>query len=89
MVQEDGNECYLTDSMPTVSSANETVAPYGNFMKSTLLGDRIQIESFISPHRYFESDELGVRLVARYDIVTHEAGNGSAAGAYSGLLTAT
>ncbi|GAH11072.1 unnamed protein product, partial [marine sediment metagenome] len=60
---------------------------YGNFKEAVIIGDRIGIDIFVSPHRYFDEDVLGVRAVSRYDINVHEPGTAGAAGAFVAFST--
>ena len=75
--------------MPTATAASTVSALYGVFDQAAVIGDRVTLEVAISPDKYFDEYCTALRVIARYDLNVHEGGDGSNAGAYVGLKTAS
>lgn len=83
-----GYPVYFTDLLPTTTAAATIVAFFGAFSQAVVIGDRTGIRIDQSEHAAFENDVVAMRGVTRYDILVHEPGTASAAGAYVALKTA-
>ncbi|MEN1680335.1 MAG: phage major capsid protein [Planctomycetota bacterium] len=77
----------LTDEMPKTSGNAQVPVLFGSFFDAVLLGEREGIEIATSDQAFWTEDQIGIRGHEAYDIAVHDAGNGSVAGAYVGLLT--
>lgn len=75
--------------MPTTSAASTVVALFGNFEHAVILGDRVPFSMSMSEHAEFENDVIAFRALSRYDILVHQAGDATNAGAYVALATAS
>lgn len=59
---------------------------FGDLSKAATLGDRRDMRVFPSEHRYMDTDQIGVRGTARFDIVNHDYGNTTVAGPIVALV---
>lgn len=84
-----GYPVYFTDQMPSSTAVNTVCALFGSFRAAAMIGDRMGIRVALSPDYAFNEDVITIRATSRYDIVVHEPGGASAAGAYVGLSTST
>lgn len=82
-----GKPVYLSALFPA-EAASTFVAFYGSFRRGVAIGDRNDMSIETSTERYFETDDVAIRATHRYDILVHNAGDGSNAGAYVGLQLA-
>ena len=78
----------LSDRMPTTSDVSQLCCLFGNFGHSFILGDRGSLRMDMDHSVAFTSDRTALRATSRYDIVTHDMGDDSSAGAVVGLKTA-
>jgi HK97 family phage major capsid protein len=83
-----GYPVYFTDLLPTTTAAATIVAFFGAFSQAVIIGDRTGIRIDQSEHAAFENDVTAIRGTTRYDILVHEPGTASVAGAYVALKTA-
>jgi HK97 family phage major capsid protein len=84
-----GYPVYLTSQMPTSTAAATTCALFGAFNQAAVLADRGGIRVARSDDFKFLDDKVTLRATSRYDINVHDPGDGSTAGAYVGLVTAS
>lgn len=84
-----GYPVYFTDQMPTATAASTVSCLFGAFQRAVMIGDRLGVRIALSPDFAFNEDVITVRATTRYDIVVHEPGTASAAGAYVALKTAS
>lgn len=82
-----GRPVVVSDLFPA-EAASAFVAFYGDFGRSVRIGDRNDMEIATSDQRYWETGDVGIRAFHRYDILVHNAGDGSNAGGYVGLQLA-
>ena len=83
-----GYPVVTSDRMPTATAVDTVAAYFGNFKHSALLGERDEIRIALSEHYAFKEDRLALRGTTRYDILLHDMGDGSEAGAIVALQTA-
>lgn len=84
-----GYPVYFTDQMPTTSAASTISCLFGAFQRAVMIGDRLGVRVALSPDFAFNEDVITIRATTRYDIKVHEPGDGSNAGAYVALKTAS
>ena len=77
----------FTEAMPA-EAADKFALFFGDFRQALVLGDRTAIDVTSSEHYAFNEDVLTLKLISRYDLEFHRAGDGSSAGAVVGLKTA-
>jgi HK97 family phage major capsid protein len=63
----------------------QIVAYYGDLQKAVAFGDRRTITVKRSDERYFDTDQIGLMGTERIDIVAHDVGTASTAGALVAL----
>ncbi len=68
----------IVQVMPKVSATSQVVCLFGDLRLAARFGDRRQTTISMSEHRYFDTDEIGVKGTERFDIVVHDVGNASA-----------
>lgn len=89
-----GYPVIVSQVMPKVEANSQVCALLGDLRLAAAFGDRRQTTISMSEHRYFDTDEIGVKGTERYDIVVHDVGNASATaadrepGPIVGLITA-
>lgn len=66
---------------------NVVVATLGYWDLGATIGDRRQMTIATSADRYFDSDEIAMRVTQRRDIKVHDVGDSSNAGPIVGLVT--
>ena len=81
-----GYPVYLTNQLPSTYTASQTDVLFGAFSQALLIGDRTGIQIGQSDQFAFDEDVLTIKARTRYDMRVHEAGDGSDAGAYVGLV---
>jgi len=69
------------------AQASTRVSYFGDYRLSSTLGSRRELRIDASKDRYFELDQLAIRGTERMDIVNHDCGSASAAGAVVALST--
>lgn len=78
-----------TPKMPgTGSQVGAVMICFGDMRSSSTLGDRRGLVVSLSEHRYLELDQIAVMGRERFDIVNHDLGDNSNAGAMVGLVGA-
>lgn len=83
----------LVEVMPSTDATSQIVALFGSLDKAAKLGDRRQTtlafsdSAVVGGESVFEKDQIAVRGTERIDIVVHDVGGTSAAGAIVGLQT--
>lgn len=82
-----GYPVYFTDQMPTSTAVSTVSCLFGNFRAAAMLGDRVGISIASSSEKYFDSAEIAIRGMWAYDILVHEPGDASNAGAYVAVKT--
>ncbi|HXG66981.1 MAG TPA: phage major capsid protein [Blastocatellia bacterium] len=84
----------VTQVMPKVEANSQVCCLFGDLRQAARFGDRRQTVISMSEHRYFDTDEIGVKGTERFDIVVHDVGNAQAVaslrepGPVVGLITA-
>lgn len=84
-----GKPVYLSSKAPLTTAAATIACYYGSFSEAAMIGDREPVTLMFSKDYMFGSDLTVVRGRSRYDINIHEGGNGTTAGAYVALKTAS
>ena len=84
-----GKPVYFTDQMPTATAVSTIHCLYGSFADAVMIGMREGITVATSTERFFETREIGILGQTAYDILVHEGGDASNAGAYVALKTGT
>lgn len=70
-------------------TANTVSALLGDFSLGCLFGDRMQTEVAVSTERYFDTNQIGIRGLERYDLNFHSPGVAStSSGPIVGLIVA-
>lgn len=82
-----GYPVILSDRMPTESSVSTVSVLFGNFPRGLALGERGGVRVATSDQFLFDTDRIAIRATVRYDILAHELGDASVAGAVVGLAT--
>ena len=77
----------FTDQMPTATAVSTIHCLFGNYRAAAMIGDRVGISIASSSEVYFASGEIAIRGMWAYDILVHEPGDASDAGAYVALKT--
>lgn len=67
--------------------ASEVLAYFGDLRQALVYGSRKDLETAVDASRYFEFDQLAVRGIGRFDIVTDEVGTDAQAGSVIALVT--
>lgn len=78
----------ISQAMPKVEANSQVPVVFGDLKLSSRFGDRRQTVISMSEHRYFDTDELGIKGSERFDIVNHDCGDAVTAGPVVGLITA-
>lgn len=82
-----GYPVLFSDLMPTTTAVSTIHALFGNYRAACMLGDRVGVSIASSSEQYFASGEVAIRGMWAYDLLVHEGGDASNAGAYVGLKT--
>lgn len=82
-----GYPVYFTDRLPTATQASTKHAYFGNWRELGILGDRGGVRVARSDDFAFLRDLTTIKATTRYDIVLHEPGDSSNAGAVVALAT--
>jgi HK97 family phage major capsid protein len=78
----------ISQAMPSASAVSQVCALLGDLSQGAFFGDRRGIGVSLSEHDAFQTDELALRAVERFDINVFGAGDTVAAGPIVGLITA-
>lgn len=74
----------------TTTDSNGSIALlFGSLSQATTLGDRREFTMKVSDQRYMELDQIGILCTQRFDIVAHDVGDASTAGAMVALELTT
>ena len=84
-----GYPIVVSDRMPTTTAAATLCAIFGAFGNAVAIGDRNEVRFATSEHLKFDYDQTAVRATVRYDLVVHQEGDTSTAGAIIGFKTAS
>ncbi len=79
-----GKEVFLTSKAPTATAAAPVACYYGSFAEAVMIGDRVDFALKTSEHTAFAQDLTALLGAAKYDLVVHEGGDATTAGAYVG-----
>lgn len=82
-----GYPVYFTDRLPTATAASTKHAYFGNWRELGMIGDRGAVRVARSDDFAFLRDLTTIKATSRYDIVLHEPGDSSNAGAVVALST--
>ena len=83
-----GSPVYFSSQMPIATAAGTICAYFGSFADVVMIGDRVGGRIAQSDQFAFDTDRLAIRATSRYDIVCHDVGDASTAGAIVALKTA-
>ncbi|HCK40544.1 MAG TPA: phage major capsid protein [Planctomycetaceae bacterium] len=83
-----GSPVYFSSQMPIATAAGTICAYFGSFADGVMIGDRLGVRIAQSDQFAFDTDRLAIRATSRYDIVCHDVGDASTAGAIVALKTA-
>ena len=78
----------ISQAMPSSPAVSQVCALLGDLSQGAFFGDRRGIGVSLSEHDAFQTDELALRAVERFDINVFGVGDTSAAGPIVGLITA-
>jgi HK97 family phage major capsid protein len=81
-----GYPVVLSDLMPT-PAASTTAALFGAFDRAVTIGDRGDMRLETDASVRFLNDEVAIKMTHRYDILVHNPGDATNAGAYVALRT--
>ena len=86
-----GFPCILTPKMPNTSAdlSGKIMILFGDMSKVVAVGSRREIALATSLHRYLDNDQLAYRIIERFDVVPHNLGDATNAGALVGLQGTT
>ena len=78
----------ITQVLPSVTTDLSDVAMllFGDLTKSSTMGDRRDMRVFVSPHRFMDTDQIGISFTSRFDIVNHDVGTTTAPGPMLALV---
>lgn len=82
-----GYEVVLVDVMAKTNAASTAFAYFGSLDLSSTMGDRRPTEVATSTDFAFNQDQTAIRGTTRFDIVNHDCGDSSSAGAIVALKT--
>ena len=82
-----GAPVYFSSSAPTATAVSTIACYFGAFSHGVLIGDRGGVRIAQSDQYAFNTDRLAIRATTRYDIVVHDTGDSSNAGAICSLTT--
>ena len=84
-----GYRVLRTEKMPRTTAVSQVSALFGAFEDAVTMADHgIQFRATDKAPGAFENNLTLLRATSRYDLLVHNGGDGSAAGAYVGLSTA-
>ena len=83
-----GAPVIFSAQMPTTTAASTIACYFGSFSDGVMIGDRLGVRIAQSDQYAFDTDRLAIRATSRYDIVCHDVGNATDAGAIVALKTA-
>ncbi len=75
--------------MPKTEANSQVPVVFGDLRLASRFGDRRQTTISMSEHRYFDTDEIGIKGSERFDIVVHDVGDTTNAGPVVGLIMAS
>ena len=84
-----GYPVYLTSQMPTATAVSTKCCLFGAFSVAGILADRGPVRLTRSDDYKFQNDVIALKATSRYDINIYDHGDGSNAGAYVSLSTAS
>ena len=84
-----GAPVFFSSQAPTATAASTIACYFGAFSHGVLIGDRGGVRIAQSDQFAFDTDRLAIRATTRYDIVAHDVGDSSTAGAVISLTTAS
>lgn len=61
--------------MSTGTAVSTVVAYFGDLRLGASVGNRRAVNTLVSPHRYMETDQIGIRCTQRIGILVHEIGD--------------
>jgi HK97 family phage major capsid protein len=77
----------ISQVYPSSDTTSVVYCTFGDHKKAATFGDRRGIQVAFSSERYFDTDEIAVRGLERFDFVAHDLGTDSAAGPVVGLMS--
>ena len=77
----------VMNSTLTAQTSTEGLCHFGDLRLGALLGDRRGLAMMLSDQRYFDTDQLAIRVKSRLDIVVHGTGTASVAGPIISIST--
>lgn len=80
--------CSIFPKTQGAIAAGTWLGGFGDLMQSLIVGLRRDIQIALSTERYFDTDELGVRLLMRGAIQAHDIGDATNGGAFIGIKAA-
>jgi HK97 family phage major capsid protein len=90
-----GYPVVISQVMPKVSAANQVCILLGDLRQAATFGDRRRTSLAMSDTAYvgsssmFETDQIAIRGIERFDIVCHDVGSSTSAGPIVGLISHT
>lgn len=89
MLQIGGFEIVPARQMAGATSASgKVMLAFGDLRKTVAFGERRGVNIKVSTQRHIERDQIAMRATARFEIVAHNMGDATTAGAMVGLLGA-
>jgi len=90
-----GYPVQFVDVMPKASAVNQVCVLFGDLRLAATFGDRRSMAMAMSNSAYvgstsmFETDQVAIRGIERFDIVTHDVGSTTATGPIVGIISHT
>ena len=84
-----GYPIVVSQVMPSAQTAltdGSVMILFGDLSLSSTMGDRREVRIMPSEHRYFDTDQIGIRGTERIDIKNHDVGTATVAGPMVALL---
>ena len=83
-----GHEIVISEAMPTSTGdlSDEAMLLFGDMQSAATMGVRRDIRIATDESRYFELDQVAIKGTERYDIVVHDCGTATDAGAVVALI---
>jgi HK97 family phage major capsid protein len=77
----------LSQVFPSSDTASVVYCTFGDHAKAATFGDRRTMSVAFSAEKYFDTDEIAVRGLERFDFNVHDVGTATAAGPVVGLMS--
>jgi HK97 family phage major capsid protein len=82
-----GYPVVISQKFPSSDTASVVYCTLGDHSQATTIGDRRGTQVAFDSSRYFDTDEIAVRGLTRWDMNVHNVGTSTAAGSVVGLMS--